>query len=414
MINKTIVMATLLVAATAAQATIILDEGFDDITSLAGSGWTQVNNSAPAGETGWFQGNLFDAQAGAADSFIAANFLNAGTGGDISNWLLSPTVTLFNGATLTFYTRTTSDASFADRLELRLSQSGASSDVGGTSASFGDFGALALTINPALGTDYPTDWTQYSVTFSGITDGTLGRFAFRYAVPDTATNGNFIGIDSVTLSVPEPSSFTLMLVALLPLGFAVARRRKPGSSANSTRARTKLMGWTIGMALAATCSAEAADTSTQTGSPQTATTQTGLMSFPNVRVVNAPIAAAKPTVDKSAAGMRVYIDPKTKQIREQTPEEALQEAKTATKAPTQSSARSAQSAAADAGGTVLYGPGNAVGMTLGENAMVFEVAHKQAQGAATHECVTGKAAAEKALNETSISTSHTAEVRDER
>jgi hypothetical protein len=44
--------------------------GFDNISTLAGSGWTLVNNSSPAGLTGWFQGNsgVFNSQAGAPDS----------------------------------------------------------------------------------------------------------------------------------------------------------------------------------------------------------------------------------------------------------------------------------------------------------------------------------------------------------
>ena len=49
---------------------------------------------------------MFPAQWGAATSYIAANFNNT-TGTDtISNWLLTPPVTLQNGATMSFWTRT--------------------------------------------------------------------------------------------------------------------------------------------------------------------------------------------------------------------------------------------------------------------------------------------------------------------
>lgn len=83
--------AGLLIAAGPAQGASLLLEKFDDITTLTGTGWVQTNNSAPAGVTGWFQGNdgIFPSQAGAPDAYIAANFENAGAGGDISNWLIS-------------------------------------------------------------------------------------------------------------------------------------------------------------------------------------------------------------------------------------------------------------------------------------------------------------------------------------
>jgi hypothetical protein len=45
---------------------------------------------------------------------------------------------------------------------------------------------------------------------------------------------------------------------------------------------------------------------------------------------------------------------------------------------------------------------------------VYAVAHKQEQGAPAWECVTGDEAAAKALAATPVSTSNTAEVRDER
>ncbi len=70
MIRKLIVSAALLAASTAAIAVPIpVDENFDDISTLGASGWSMVNNSSPAGETGWFQGNsgIFEAQSGAAD-----------------------------------------------------------------------------------------------------------------------------------------------------------------------------------------------------------------------------------------------------------------------------------------------------------------------------------------------------------
>jgi hypothetical protein len=194
-----------------------LSEGFNDISSLPG--WAMVNNSTAGGTTGWFQGTeAFSAQAGPADSYIAANYLNAGFGGDISNWLITPEESLTNGTLLTFYTRTETDAAFADRLEVRLSTNGLSTDVGATTTSVGDFTTLLLTINPSLDpSGYPDDWTAYSVVLSGLGAGVNGRIAFRYDVTDTSLNADFIGIDTVSLTpataTPEPATMFLFLGA---------------------------------------------------------------------------------------------------------------------------------------------------------------------------------------------------------
>ena len=122
----------------------LLNEPFDDITTLPGSGWVEINNSTTGGTTGWFQGNtgVFASQAGATDSYIAANFNNAGFGGNISNWLLLPVLTLNNGDILSFYTRTETGPVPGDNLEVRLSTNGASTNVGATTSSVGDFTTL--------------------------------------------------------------------------------------------------------------------------------------------------------------------------------------------------------------------------------------------------------------------------------
>src|SRR6185503_17575667 len=73
-----------------------LSEGFVDITTLAGAGWVQTNHSTVVGTTNWFQGNsdVFPAQAGAPTSYIGANFNNTTGTNTISNWLLTPPVSL--------------------------------------------------------------------------------------------------------------------------------------------------------------------------------------------------------------------------------------------------------------------------------------------------------------------------------
>lgn len=213
------------------------NEGFDDITTLAASGWTSQNLSASASSAGplgshWWQGNAnqdvntsanFNAHAGAVSSFISTDFgASTSTGSaTLSNWLFAPVRTLQNGDTFTFFSRasTFGTTQFADRLRLMLSTSGSSTAIANFSA--------VLTINPnLLATGYPTAWTQYSYTVSGLAAPISGRFAFHYDVTDGGASGNNsgkIGIDSVAYNaVPEPMTMTVLALG----GLLAARRRR--------------------------------------------------------------------------------------------------------------------------------------------------------------------------------------------
>ncbi len=158
-----------------------LSQAFDDITSLVPAGWFMQNNSQPGpGTTGWFQGNsdVFPAQSGAATSYIGTNF-NNGTGtSTLSNWLLTPPVTLQNGTVLTFWTRTVPTPAFPDRLQVRMSTNGASVNVGTTATDVGDFTTVLLDINPTYTTSgYPEclDTVQRNSERGCLTDiGSVG------------------------------------------------------------------------------------------------------------------------------------------------------------------------------------------------------------------------------------------------
>lgn len=100
-------------------------ENFDDINALPG--WAEQNNSEPLGTTGWFQGNTTVFPPQATSGYIAANYNNAGSGtgpATISNWLITPEVTLQNGDTVEFYTRSPDASIFPDRLQVRMSVAG--------------------------------------------------------------------------------------------------------------------------------------------------------------------------------------------------------------------------------------------------------------------------------------------------
>lgn len=215
--------ATLFVAVASGSACAqAFTENFDDITLLAGSGWAMSNNSTPVGATGWFQGTSttatptpgpFNSFNGAANSYIAANFNNTGSTGTISNWLIMPNRTLRNGDVFTFYTRKPTGQDYPDRLEVRLSTNGASANVGVGSTSIGDFTSLLLSINQNLTTGiYPTAWTQYTITISGLPAPTSGRMAFRYYVTGAGslgTNSDYIGIDNAVYTPYVCPAFTM-------------------------------------------------------------------------------------------------------------------------------------------------------------------------------------------------------------
>ncbi len=180
----------------------LVNEGFDIAVPLP-AGWFAKNNSTPVGVSGWFQGipGIFPSNSGIPASYIAANFRNVSGANTISNWLLTPEVAMKNGDIFTFYTRKVAPDFFPDRLEVRLSSNGASTDVGTTNTSVGDFTNLLLTINPTLITGvYPIVWTKYTVTVSGLAAPATGRMAFRYFVTDggAGSNSDYIGIDDVT------------------------------------------------------------------------------------------------------------------------------------------------------------------------------------------------------------------------
>lgn len=216
-----------------------LQQNFDDYAAIfsGANPWSLRNNSdSPTGGQPWFAGSseVFAAQSGTG--YVAANFLSTGgvTGTEhINNWLISPTLSLTNGTIISFYSRSAGGA--PDRLELRLSTNGTSTNVGTTSSDTGDFITLLTSINPTLSTGlYPTSWTQFTAVVAGVpVGGTVGRIAFRYDVTNSGNagpNGDYVGVDNLSV-VPEPSTYLLCLGGLVVGGGLVVRHRRGGPAA---------------------------------------------------------------------------------------------------------------------------------------------------------------------------------------
>ncbi len=195
----------LALAFTTASFSQLLYEGFDDITTL--TSWDKINVSGSIGTTTWFQGNstVFASQNGASTSYIGANF-NATTGNNtISNWLILPTLSLKDGDELTFYTRTSTGSIYPDRLQVRLSNAGATSTPPASVNDLGSYTILLSDINEGLTVGgYPDSWTLQTVIISGLGATAVdARLAFRYFVANggpSGTSSNFIGIDNLTVT----------------------------------------------------------------------------------------------------------------------------------------------------------------------------------------------------------------------
>src|SRR5688572_6043775 len=110
------------VAMNASSQTSLLTENFDDVSLMLSSGWTAINNSNPLGTEAWHNGTTVGIPAfnGAANSYASVSYLSTSGTGDISNWLISPTVMLNNGDVISFYATCYNNLSFPDRLELRM------------------------------------------------------------------------------------------------------------------------------------------------------------------------------------------------------------------------------------------------------------------------------------------------------
>jgi hypothetical protein len=211
----------LVLAAAGAASAQAITENFDDVSLLPGAGWFIANHSdePDPGDPGWFQGiddPRISSHSGAGTSYAAANYqATAGLTGmeTISTWLVLPERTLRNGDVLKFWTRCVTPLTtvFPDRMQVRRSVAGPSTNIGTLATEVGDFTTLLLDINPAYSllpptnnppTDgYPSVWTQYVLTMSGLpAQGAGGRLAFRYFVEEAGVSGvhsNFIGVDTL-------------------------------------------------------------------------------------------------------------------------------------------------------------------------------------------------------------------------
>ena len=191
-------------------------EEFDTTASALQKGWKFINTSTPKGTNVWQQGGeiapWFPAYSNNGNNagFIGADYSStSAAAGEISNWAVSPLVTMQNGDTIIFYTRAVQyddgagdSTDFGNRLQLRLNTTDEGFDTG-SGDSPGNFTTIALDINPTYlfsskltpePNAYPVYWTRFEAHVYGIEKPKKGRFAFRYFVQGGGNNGLGSGV----------------------------------------------------------------------------------------------------------------------------------------------------------------------------------------------------------------------------
>ncbi|WP_137172144.1 choice-of-anchor J family PEP-CTERM protein [Massilia sp. HP4] len=191
-----------------AQAGVLINEGFDDVSALGSKGWIIDNASSPAGPLTWFQGDqsVFRAQNGAPNSYAAINYLTGKDGGTLANWLITPEFSTVMGTSVSFWLRADPVANYSDQVKFGVSAGG---------SALTEF-ALSQAVTVATG-----EWTKYVFNLAP-TNGTM-RFAIQYT--GMADSANYLGLDNLRVTeIPEPAS--LLILAAGAVGLVAARRRK--------------------------------------------------------------------------------------------------------------------------------------------------------------------------------------------
>lgn len=204
-------------------------EEFDTAQNAYNRGWRFINRSESVGRSDWknpdaLTGIPFISWSGTGNGYIWADYQStSAASATISNWAVSPEITLQNGDKIIFYTRTElyslgggDSTDYVNRMQVRLNKT--TSLNCGDGLDPGDFKTILLDINPhyyefrtlafnnpsnplyqEARQAYPPVWTRFETSISGLKEPTKGRFAFRYFTEGAGSNGrgSSIGIDSV-------------------------------------------------------------------------------------------------------------------------------------------------------------------------------------------------------------------------
>ena len=204
-------------------------EEFDTAQSAYNRGWRFINRSDLIGRTNWqnpsvLAGIPFLSYSGTGIGYLWADYQSTSSdAGTISNWAVSPELTMQDGDKIVFYTRAqllsfnNDSTDFVNRMQVRLNKTTSLNCGDGTDP--GDFTVPLLDVNPfyyeflksafnnpadpfyqQARQAYPHVWTRFEATVSGLDGPTKGRFAFRYFTEEAGGNGRgtAIAIDAVS------------------------------------------------------------------------------------------------------------------------------------------------------------------------------------------------------------------------
>lgn len=188
-------------------------EEFKDFAALImNTGWLtkDIADTIGIASSTWGQGNYGTDKSGNPVGLTAYSYssskdeyaysLDDGFSTSISSWLITPVLSVKNGDAISFYACGDPGGGFTDRMQVLMSNS-ESSDIGDSLNSVGSFTTILIDINPGQAVNgFPTTWTRYSYTFSGITGHLKTRIAFRHYDVNPVNAGG-IGIDRFNFQV---------------------------------------------------------------------------------------------------------------------------------------------------------------------------------------------------------------------
>lgn len=197
-------------------------QSFDLMSTAVGQGWIFKNLSDSA-NLGWSVTHVAPNRnvAGFSSVFDGTNYLednytsnSSPSGlGNISDWAISPKLFFQNGDKISFYAISNGGSDgYPDRLQLRLNvlntldSTGVDANSATKSFDVGFYSKPLLDINSLYSTSttitgFPSIWTKYEVTISGLNQPDSGRFAFRYFLEvNGGSNGDELAIDKVTFT----------------------------------------------------------------------------------------------------------------------------------------------------------------------------------------------------------------------
>lgn len=193
-------------------------EEFQDVSGLGSSGWLFIDNSASSSSSGgpyanWTQGLFGYDKSGTWFGFTAYSYTNnqneyayssarsTNSLYSVSGWMITPVLSVKNGDKISFYTRGDTVLPFKNRMQVRMAKT-SSQKLGSSSAlSTGYYSTVLFDINPTQSVNgYPTSWTKYEYTFSGLSENTDVRIGFRNYI-ENSSQARGIGIDQFKFQV---------------------------------------------------------------------------------------------------------------------------------------------------------------------------------------------------------------------